>query len=112
MSIAVARVPAHAHVPWTILTFVLKVETPDLVPPLETLAHDFQRLRDELVPLIAELDRLVVEIASLWEETQAFQTLLVPLWDDTYSLCGRASCPGTCVLCREGEGETYCRRRR
>ncbi len=119
MSIATARVPAHARVPWTILSFVLKVEKDELKPQLEELIRQFQRLREELVPLINQLQDLNRKIEPLVEETLEFQANLVPLWDDTYNLCGRASCKGTCSVCRDGEyldevdeGEKYCRRRR
>lgn len=119
MSVALAYVPAHTRVPWTILSFVLRVETNDLVPQLERLAQDFQRLQQDLVPLNDQLDILAAQVVPLLEEARAFQATLAPVWDDTYNLCGRASCNGRCVICREGEfldevdeGEKYCRRGR
>lgn len=119
MSVATARVPANAHVPWTILSFVLRVESADLKPPLEDLIRQFARLRDELAPLVAQLQDLARKIEPLVEETLVFQANLVPLWDDSYNLCGRTRCKGTCAICLDGEyldevddGEKYCRRGR
>lgn len=114
-----ARVPANARVPWTILSFVMKIETNDLKPSLEELIRQFQKLRDELTPLIAQLNDLHQKLEPLLDETLIFQANLVPLWDDTYNLCGRTSCKGNCAICRDGEyldevdeGEKYCRRGR
>jgi hypothetical protein len=119
MAVALARVPAHVRVPWTILTFVLKVESCDLKPQLEELIRQFQRLKDDLVPLIGQMQEIAQKIEPLVEETLTFQANLVPLWDDTYNLCGRTSCKGNCPICLDGEyldevdeGEKYCRRRR
>ncbi len=119
MSVAIARVPAHARVPWTILSFVMKIERDDLKPQLEELIRQFQRLQDELTPLIAKLQEIDTKVAPLLEETLTFQANLVPLWDDTYNLCGRRSCKGNCAICLDGEyldevdeGEKYCRRGR
>lgn len=119
MSVAMARVPATARVPWTILTFVLRVESADLKPPLEDLRRQFEALREDLVPLIAQLEDLGRKMEPLLEETLIFQANLVPLWDDSYNLCGRASCKGNCAICLDGEydgeedyTEKYCRRGR
>lgn len=119
MSVALARVPATACVPWTILSFVMKLEKDELKPQLEDLIRQFERLRDELVPLVLQLQELLQKMEPLLEETLTFQANLVPLWDDTYNLCGRASCNGTCHICLDGEymdevdeGEKYCRRGR
>lgn len=119
MSVATARVPTGARVPWTILSFVLRVESADLKPPLEELIRQFARLHDDLPPLVAQLEDLHRKFDSLLEEILVFQSNLVPLWDDTYNLCGRKACRGTCAICLDGEyldevdeGEKYCRRRR
>jgi hypothetical protein len=119
MAVALARVPAHVRVPWTILTFVLKVESSDLNPQLEDLIRQFQRLKDDLVPVRDQLEELERKGVPLLEEVLTFQANIVPVWDDTYNLCGRASCAGNCAVCLDGEylgevdeGEKYCRRRR
>jgi len=119
MAVALARVSAHTRIPWTILTFVLKVESQDLKPQLEDLIRQFQRLKDELAPVIEQLQEIGQKIEPLVEETLTFQANLIPLWDDTYNLCGRASCKGNCSVCLDGEyldevedQEKYCRRRR
>ena len=119
MSVALARVPANAVVPWTILSFVMRVETTELKLQLEELIRQFQKLRDELTPIVAQLETLEYKIEPLLEETLVFQANLVPLWDDTYNLCGDAQCDGSCHVCSDGEyldeydeGEKYCRRGR
>lgn len=114
-----ARVPASARVPWTILTFVLRVESADLKPPLEELTRKFQTLLEELAPLITELEDLGRKIQPLLEETLTFRANLTPLWEDNYNLCGDPQCDGDCRVCQEGEydgeeeyTEKYCRRGR
>ena len=119
MSVATARVPVNATVPWTILSFVMKIEKDEMKPQLEELIRQFQRLRDELVPLTLYLEELQAKMVPLIEETLIIKENMTPLWDDSYNLCGRKSCRGNCPVCLDGEyidevdvGEKYCRRGR
>ncbi len=119
MSTALARVPPTARVPWTILSFVMKLEKDELKPQLEELIRQFKRLHEEVAPLIAELQELDRKFQPLVEETLTFRANITPVWDDSYNLCGRSSCDGLCSVCLDGESmfdidddEKYCRRGR
>lgn len=117
MAFATARPLPDAHIDWTILAMVLRVEGELIRPQLETLLTDIttlhtelQTLHETLSDLERKVDHLLVEAKGLVEET-------APLWDDSYNLCGNPQCDGDCRVCQEGEydgeeeyTEKYCRR--
>jgi hypothetical protein len=113
------RVKSTTPIPWTILPLVLRIETKELCPTIEALAIQCNDLLIEVSPLILQLESLHGKIDRLLERILVFQQELVPIWDDTYNLCGDPTCDGTCMVCEDGEydgeddvAEKYCRRGR
>lgn len=119
MAVAVARVPASAVVSWIILHVVMRSESEEVIPELERLTTEIRALCDTTTEVLQHMESLFLKLPPLLAEVENLQKDLVPVWDDSYNLCGNPECFGDCRVCQEGEEdyeedytEKYCRRGR
>jgi len=107
MATAVATIPIGARVPVCILALATKIETQAFVVEATDLVAAFESLR---LGIQALLDRYTEIEASVATTQKSVERFLEEVWDDAYTLCGDPECDGTCLVCADGEDETYCRR--
>lgn len=119
MAIVFARVPATAIVKWNILAMVMRTESEELTPELHRLVDELKILGEEVSTMVHEMEKLRGNIDPLLRKVEALKQDTMPLWDDSYNLCGDPKCYADCRVCQEGEedyeedyGEKYCRRGR
>ncbi len=113
------RVLPDAIIPWEILDLVIRIECETFHPLLETLGTELAVLHTDTVTLQETLTDLANKVDQLLTDSLNLQRDTVPLWDDSYNLCGDPTCDGECRVCQEGEYdgeddyvEKYCRRGR
>lgn len=119
MAVATAKVPATATVGWNILHMVMRMETEEMKPRLESVTEALKALAEDVAVALREMEALQGSIETLLREAEALKQETAPLWDDSYNLCGNPECYGDCRICQEGEEdyeddytEKYCRRGR
>lgn len=119
MAVATAKVPANAKVGWNILHMVMRMETEELKPQLESVMEELKTLAEEVTAALKVMESLHENIGTLLQEAEALKQETAPLWEDNYNLCGDPKCYGDCRVCQEGEEdyeddytEKYCRRGR
>jgi hypothetical protein len=119
MAVTTAKVRENVSISWTILPLVMRLEREELVPLLEALILQAKSIAEEIVETQRIAEELIEPMKRILLEAEEVSKEVMPIWDDSYNLCGNPSCEGDCRVCQEGEEdyedsytEKYCKRGR
>lgn len=114
----IARVPERGTIPLRVLALAMRMDREWMEEQGKQLVENAETLQAEIKALIGRLDSLGTKITGTMEKALTLSANVVPVWDDTYNLCGDPDCSGDCHVCQDGEyieedhTEKYCRRGR
>lgn len=119
MATLTVRVAVTRPIPMNIFALAMRIETAYVVAQLTPLLASLTELRKDVAALSKRCDILLDRAQQTERRAEDLVQDTLPIWTDTYNLCGDARCDGTCLVCADGEylgeedvDEKYCRRGR